>query len=690
LPQEQPFGREKLGVRLSKSPLRNKISIFVVVDNVKIRHQLIFTFNYSPRNCLMIGFLFSMEAFPKTISYIKNHSNNMSTEKPNIIKANVGFIKLIFSSCMGTIVALALIIGVGIYLGKLATDQQAPTIKPNTVLKLKLNKPLPELTNNTSEDNSSFEELFAKKVGLRDFCKLVDIAAEDDNIKGIYLDLSGIPAGWATTKVVRNKLQEFKESGKFVMSHATYYDQKNYYVASVAEPLYLHPQGGFSFMGFSAQMMYFKGLMEKMGVTAQIFYAGKFKSATEPFRRKDMSPENRKQVTEFLSGMYDIYLEALAESRGTTADELFRIADNALVRQPSDAVTYKLVDGLKYKDEVLDELREKLGTAEGDKIEVTTLSKYYEVKKDKLKEVSDADKIAIVYAEGSIVNGKGEKGSIGGDKYAATIRKLRKDDNIKGIVIRVNSGGGSALASDIIWREIEMAKKQGINVVTSMGDVAASGGYYIASNSDKIFAENNTITGSIGVFGMIPNLRGLYEEHMGITMDTVKIGKYSLMSGSALYYEFNEDEAALIQASVDSTYMTFKKRVGNGRGMDLAMVDSIAQGRVWLGTKAKEIGLVDELGGLDDAVAAVAELANLEEYRTVDYPKTKSLEERITAALSGEDDEEDINKTKLLNEFKQTLQSSDYEELNQLLRAVDKVKELKGVQMRLPFEVEIK
>lgn len=614
----------------------------------------------------------------------------MSSDKPQVIKAKVGFIKLLFTSCLGTIMAIGLIIGGFVFAGYQASQSSLPQIKPNTVLKLAFNKPIPELSNNIPEDRYDFQSILNENIGLTDACKLIDIAMNDDKIKGIYLDLSSVPIRWASSKVLRNKLLEFKESGKFIISYSTGYNQKSYYYASVANPIYLHPQGNFSFYGFSAQMTYFKGLMDKLGVKAQIFYAGKFKSATEPFRRKDMTPENRKQVTEYMSGMYDMYLEDLAAARNIRADELFRIADNALIRKPKDAVTYKLVDATKYKDEVLNELREKLGTAEDDKIEVATLKKYMSVHKDKLKSYDATDKVAVVYAEGSIVDGQGDKGSIGGDKYASIIRKLRKDDNVKAIVMRVNSGGGSALASDIIWREIEKAKEQGIHVVTSMGDVAASGGYYIAANSERIFAEDRTITGSIGVFGMIPNMRGLYEEHLGITRDTVKIGKYSMLSSFGGFFEFSEEESKIIQASVDEVYTTFKTRVSNGRNLSMEAVDSIAQGRVWLGNKALEIGLVDEIGGLDNAIQSVAGLANLSDdnYRVVSYPKTQTFEEKLLTAFGDDPSDEDA-KVKLLKEFKQSLTSTEYNEYHDFLRTVNKIKSMKGIQMRLPYDIKI-
>lgn len=614
----------------------------------------------------------------------------MSTEKPQVVKAKVGFFKLFFTSCLGTLMALGVIVGGLSYMGYQAAEANKPTIKPNTVLKLKLNKPMPELSNNVEQNPYDIKQSLNETVGLTDACNLIDLAAEDDNIKGIYLDLDGnVPMGWASSKVLRQKLVDFRESGKFIIAHADVYNQKSYYMASTADNVYLHPEGGFSFFGFYGQITYLKGMLDKLGVKMQIYYAGKFKSATEPYRRKDMTPENRKQVTEYLSGLYTMYLEDIAASRNISVDELRAIADEARIRQPQDAVAQKLVDATKYKDEVLAELRDKLGTNEDDKMEVASLKKYLSVNKDKIKTLSGSDKVAVIYAEGGIVDGQGDRGSIGGDKYAGIIRKLRKDDKVKAIVMRVNSGGGSALASDIIWRELEKAKEQGIKVVTSMGDVAASGGYYIAANSDLIYAEDRTITGSIGVFGIIPNTRGLMEDHLGITMDTVRLGRYSKLGSSNSYFEFDEKEGALIQESVAQVYTTFKTRVSEGRGMSMEAVDSVAQGRVWLGHVAQNIGLVDSLGGLEDAVTAVAKLANLGEdnYRIVRYPKTKSFQEELLEALSGEETAD--AKAKVLQTLQASMTPTEFQEYLQILRTIKEVKSMKGVQMRLPYELTI-
>ncbi|MGH1335389.1 MAG: signal peptide peptidase SppA [Aureispira sp.] len=613
----------------------------------------------------------------------------MSSEKPPVVKAKVGFFKLFTTSCLGTIFALGLIVGGFVLGGQQLSKGMVPVVKPNTVLKLSLNEAMPELSNNTPQDQFDPESLFKESIGLSEMCRIIEHAKDNSDIKGIYLDLSGVPIGWASSKVLRDKLIEFKEADKFIIAYGNYYSQKSYYFASVADKAYLYPEGGMEFFGFAGQFPFFKGAMEKAGVEAQIFYVGDFKSATEPFRLKSMSAQNRRQVTEYLGGMYDLYLEDLAASRAPTKEDFYRIANEGLIRKPADAVTHKLIDATKYKDEVLDELRELLGTDEDDEIEVATPKKYLSVYKDDIYKFDKTNKIAVVYAEGSIVDGEGDLGSIGGEKYARIIRKIRKDDKVKAIVMRVNSGGGSALASDIIWRELEMAKKQGIKVVTSMGDVAASGGYYIASNSERIFAQDRTITGSIGVFGMLFNMRELLEDKMGVTMDTVRTGEFSMLSQSNMYFKYGEKESRYIQESVEEVYDVFKTRVSDGRGFSKDSVHAVAQGRVWLGNKALEIGLVDELGGLDEAVAYVAKSANLEEddYRTVAYPKTKSFQERLLASFGQETSKEE--KAALVNELKQAMTPVEFRQYMSYMQAVKQIQEMEGVQMRLPYTLDI-
>ncbi len=604
------------------------------------------------------------------------------------------FLKNLMTSCLGALLAFGALILGGIWLAASLGGDKKNKIAANSVLKLTFSSPIPELSDNIDKDPMDFASLFDKNVGLHAYVALIDEAAKDANIKGIYMEFSSPQLGLSASKKIRQALEKFKTSGKFVIAYSTSFSQRGYYLASAADQIYLHPLGGVDFLGFAGQLMYYKGLMDKIGVKAQIYYAGKFKSATEPFRRADMSPENRLQTSTFLNGAYDLYLQAIATSRNIPEAELRNIANNALLRKAEDVVRFKMADSLLYKDQVLSILRERCGLKTDEDIPTVDIAAYRQAKANVLNKSKNTDNtIAVIYAEGSIIDGEGKNGQIGGDKYAREIREIRKDKSVKAIVLRINSGGGSALASDIIWREIEMAKAQGIHVVASMGDVAASGGYYIAANAHRIYAEDNTITGSIGVFGMIPNMRGLYETQLGLTMDTVKTGKFSSMSSDGgTYYEFNPEESAIIQQSVDDIYLTFKKRVADGRTaagrpMDIVLVDSFAQGRVWLGNVAQRIGLVDSLGGLQEAIAEAAKISNISEYNLQHFPAIKSFEESLFDFGSSD------KKTyfQQINTHIQTQQTAlPIPELQRIIRLARDVQEMKGVQMRLPYELIIK
>jgi protease-4 len=596
------------------------------------------------------------------------------------------FLKNFFTSCLGTIIGSLVLYGIVALIISSFAGGDTPTVKPNTVLKLTFKSDMPELTNNVESGAADISSLMDESVGMNDFTALIETAKADNNIKGIYLELTDMTGmSMERSKKVHQLLTDFRASGKFVLAYSTMYQQRDYYLATAAEKIYLHPLGGVDFRGFSSQLMFFKGLMDKLGVAPQIFYAGKFKSATEPFRRTDMSPENRLQVREYMQGAYDIYLKAISEARQIPVAELQRIANEALIRRPEDAKSFKMVDELWYKDEVLAELRKRMGLGATETVEAVDVSTYFKIKKDQIHAPKTGNKIAVVYAEGGIVDGEGQNGSIGGDKYARIIRELREKDEVKAIVLRINSGGGSALASDIIWRELELAKAKGIHIVASMGGVAASGGYYIAANAHKIYAEDNTLTGSIGVFGMITNLRGLYEGKLGLTMDTVRTGKYSTMSSDGgMYYTFSPEEGAMIQQMVDDIYLTFKKRVADGRKMDIVLVDSFAQGRVWLGNAAQKIGLVDSLGGLNQAIAEAARLSNLQTYAITEYPKLKSGFETLLEFGSDK-------KSEYSQMLEQKLQAAQIpSELQEIYKAYQTARSLNGIQMRLPFELEIK
>ncbi len=592
-----------------------------------------------------------------------------------------GFLKSVFASFTGVVMGFGtlffLLIIMAICIAKCGgSDSEAETadIKANSVIRITLDNAMPELTDNISSD-ADFSLSNARTPGLRATVKAIEYAKTDDNIKGIYLDLDTKPMGAATRSTLRNALLDFKKSGKFIISYSTSYSQGSYYLASAADKVYLNPQGSIDWSGIAAQIPFFKGMFDKLGVSAQVYYAGKFKSATEPFRRTEMSPENKLQVREYLEENYQTMLKDVAESRKIDYSELRRLANDLLVRTPSDALKNKMVDGLKYKDEILADLRTRLKLDKKEKINSIDLADYVLANPEK---AGDGGKIAVVYAEGSIGDGRSEGGSIGGDTYAELFRKLREDEDVKAIVLRINSGGGSALASDIMWRELELCKKEKKPVIVTMGDVAASGGYYIAANADKIFAEKNTITGSIGVFGMIPNAGKFMREKLGITFDTLKTGKFSVAAQRNIYYEYNDEEGAIIQQSIDTIYKNFLARVANGRKMTTEQVNEIAQGRVWTGRKALEIGLVDSIGGLQDAINTAAKFAKLKDYELVQYPKQKKpLQALLDKIKGGAGDDA----TKAL--IKQQLG----DQLFQQYLMLEKVRKMSGIQMRMPFEI---
>ncbi|MFK8102181.1 MAG: signal peptide peptidase SppA [Saprospiraceae bacterium] len=584
------------------------------------------------------------------------------------------FIKFIFASCLGVLLASVVIFGIGgmAVSGLVSKAEKVKVVQPNTVLELNFDEAIPEKTNNLAIDPYSFSQ--DDKVGLHDMIQAIRYAKDDDNIKGIFLDVSSLNVGAATASALRAALVDFKESGKFITAYGIYLSQGAYYVASVADKIALNPVGGLAFQGLGVQIPFFKDALDRLGVKMQIFYAGDFKSATEPYRLNKMSENNRLQIKEYLDGLYQVILTDISNSRGISESELRNIADNLLVQSPEDALNLKMVDALAYRDEVYDDLRERLGFSEKEDIRTVGIWSYYKKAKAKLN-FSIKDKVAVVIAEGVIVNGEGELGEVGGQKYARLIRKLRKDDKIKAIVLRVNSPGGSATASDIIWRELLLAKEAGKPVVVSMGDYAASGGYYIAAMADTIYAQPNTITGSIGVFGMIPSMEEMLRDKVGVRFDAVKTGKFS--TGISPFVDISEEEKTVIQKSVEDFYETFLKRVADGRGMTRDEAHKVAQGRVWTGTKAKSLGLVDALGDLDDAIQTAANLADLSTYRTTEYPKLKAPLELMIDRFSGK------RKTSLLLK----------EELGDMyfyLKQMEDIKKMSGVQARLPFEINVK
>jgi len=442
-------------------------------------------------------------------------------------------------------------------------------------------------------------------------------------------------------------------------------------VGNIADKIYCNPEGGVDWRGYAIQLAFLKGLLQKLEIEPQIFYAGKFKSATEPFRETSMTDANRLQLSVMLGDMYGRLLQQTAETRKLDTATLHQYANEYRIQYAADAVKYGLIDGLKYDDEVKEEIAKKLGGVKFDKLNFVSVQKYakaVEFKRD------GSDKIAVIYAAGDIVDGKGDKDIIGSVTYRDLVRKARLDANIKAIVVRINSGGGSALASENIWRELTLARKVK-PVVVSFGDVAASGAYYLSCNADSIFAQTNTITGSIGVFTMLPNMQKFFNNKLGITFDGVKTGSQADMLSAMK--PLTPAQRMYLQNSVDSIYLTFKERVAGGRKKDIAYIDSIGQGRVWTGARALELGLVDRLGGLDDAIACAARMAKVTDYRLREYPEPHNVLEMIFGGY-----EKDATQSAMKKELG--------EDGMKTYQAIKRVKQMVGVtQARLPFEFTI-
>lgn len=473
---------------------------------------------------------------------------------------------------------------------------------------------------------------FSKGLGLNQIIKSIENAGNDDNIKGIFLETSSIPAGLTMVEEIRNALLKFKAKNKFIVSYSEGYTQKTYYLASVADKIYLNPEGDLDFKGLVGKVTFFKGMLDKLDIEAQVIRHGKFKSAVEPFMNDKMSDASKEQTQTMIDAIWGHLLEGITQTRHISADSLKSIADHFAIQDASDAVKYKFVDKLAYKDEVLTDLASRVKASKIDDLKFVKLAQYVDVP-SKSDSESGKGRIAVIYASGSIVSGEGDDGTIGSTTLSKAIRKARLDDKVKAVVLRVNSPGGSALASDVIWREV-MLTKAVKPVVVSMGDVAASGGYYIACAANKIFASPNTITGSIGVFGIIPNLQQFFNKDLGVTFDEVKTNPYADYIPTTR--PMTESEKGFLVRDIEDIYGTFVKHVSEGRKISEAQVDSIGQGRVWSGIDAKRIGLIDEFGGLNEAIAEAAKLAKLEKYYVINLPDQKDFFTKMMESLNGE------------------------------------------------------
>lgn len=586
------------------------------------------------------------------------------------------FFKFVFASMIGFIlsffVVFLLLIALITAMVSSAGNDGKVTIASNSVLHVSLDYPIKERTDkNPFADLSLFGLESKKTLGLNEILANIEEAKSDDRIKGIYLDVSSLSSGMATIEEVRGALIDFKKSGKFIIAYSEVYTQGAYYLATVADKIYLNPEGMIDFRGLSSEIMFFKGALEKLDIEAQIIKVGTYKSAVEPFILDKMSEPNKQQVTSFLGSMYDHILSEISKSRKISKESLFSMADSAKIRDPKDALSFKMVDGLKYKDEVLDELKKLTKTDQKKDIKSVSLEEY--TANEDAKEESSKNRIAVIYANGEIMSGEGDDETIGSERISRAIRKARTDDKVKAIVLRINSPGGSALASDVIWRETVLAKKSK-PVIVSMGDLAASGGYYIACAADSIFAQPNTITGSIGVFGIIPNMQKFFNNKLGITFDGVKTGQFADLG--SISRPLTDGEKMIIQLEVNKTYDTFTKKVADGRKKSQTYINSIGQGRVWSGTEALKIGLVDRLGSIDDAIASAAKKAKIKDFKIVDYP---SQVDPISALFdkSGDKVKSYFVKRELGDNFMY------YEQMKSALN-------LSGVQARIPYNIQIR
>jgi protease-4 len=581
------------------------------------------------------------------------------------------FFKIFFATLLALIIFT--VIGIFVLIGMItsAASEEKVTIGNNAVLVLDLSNTFKEQT--LHSPFNFLKEGDNEPPSLYEMVRLIRYAKSDSAVKGIYILCDNNPNGYAASEELRKSVLDFKTTGKFVIAYGETITQKGYYIGNTADKIYCHPQGGLDWSGFSVDMMFFKGALDKLEIKPQIFYAGKFKSATEPLRETQMTDANRLQTSIWLGDLYSSFLQAAATTRKIDTAKLRSLAVNGTIQTANDAFVNGLVDGLRYDDQLKKEITAKLKTSEREKINFVSFDDYE--KSADYKKYSGDGKVALIYADGDIVSGSGDEEQVGSGAFRTILRRARLDDEVKAIVFRVNSPGGSALASDVIWREITLARKEK-PVIVSMGDVAASGGYYIACNADSVFANANTITGSIGVFSIVPNYEAFLKNKLGITFDGVKTAPYADMGSGTR--PLTETEKHFVQAGIDSIYATFKSRVAEGRKKDTAYISSIAQGRVWTGSRGLEAGLVDRIGTLQDAIDCAARMAKLKEYRLKEYPEKRTLFERIMSSYKRS------IKTKMLKEEIGEEQLKTYQELK-------KVKQMVGApQARMPFTINIK
>ena len=591
------------------------------------------------------------------------------------------FYKVVLAAFIGTLIALLInfFVKIGVVSAMIAglsksQSETATVVKPNSVLFMKLNYEIPDRTTDNPFGSIDFNTMETiETTGLNDILRNIEHAKTDPNIKGIYLELSSIPTSTATLQELRSKLMEFKESGKFVVCYSEAYSQSAYYVASIADKIWLNPEGILDMHGMASQIMFYKRLFDKLDIEMQIVRGpnNRFKSAVEPYFLEKMSEAKREQMDKLLGTVWGQILQGISETRNISVEQLNQITDNLeLLTDAQKALDYGLVDNLYYKDQVLEELK----SLTGGKKKINAVDNANYAKSYKIKNPSK-NEVAVIYATGQIFDGKGnEDQAIYSENLSKTIRKAREDNGVKAVVLRVNSPGGSALASAIIGRELDLTKEVK-PLIVSMGNYAASGGYWISAKGDYIFADPTTLTGSIGVFGTLPNMQGFLNNKIGLTFDVAKTNENA--DFGSLTQPLTQFQYAKLQENVVKTYDEFTQRVAEGRGLRQSYVDSIGQGRVWAGADAIEIGLVDQLGDLEDAIVFAAERANLgNDYKVVELPKAKDFFTRVMESMNKSDEIEAAMKQKLGVYYN-------------YVQGLENLQKNTGIQARMPFDLVI-
>ncbi|MDD6495461.1 MAG: signal peptide peptidase SppA [Prevotella stercorea] len=589
------------------------------------------------------------------------------------------FIKNVLATMVGMFGFFIVIgvIGMMSIIGMIASGNAAQNVEKNSVFVLNLSGTISE--QGSENPLSMFTGDNSLNSGLNDILSSIKKAKANDDIKGIYIEAGALAANYATLQEIRNALADFRKSGKWIVAYGDFYTQGAYYVASVADKVYINPKGIVDWHGIGAQTMFYKDFMAKFGVKWEVVKVGTFKSATETFTEEKMSDANRLQTKTFIDGTWRNVCDAVSKSRGISVDSLNSYADSYLALQATETlVKAKMVDGMMYGDQVKDAVKKMMKLEKDDDIAQLTLNDMLNVKDEKV----EGSEIAVYYAEGDIVQDPKAATMFGNNNYIASrkvckdLEDLMNDDDVKAVVVRINSGGGDAYASEQMWHQMSELRKVK-PVVVSMGDYAASGAYYMSAPASWIVAQPNTLTGSIGIFAVIPDLSGLVTTKLGVRFDEVKTNRNSTF-GNLMARPFNAEEKAMLQASVNRGYSLFRQRVADGRRLPVESVEKIAQGRVWLATDALNIKLVDQLGGIDDAVKKAAELAKLKDYYTSDYPAAASWMDNLLNSMSS-------SGTYLDEQLRQTL--GDFYQPFTMLRSIDK---REAIQARIPYAISIK